>query len=176
MKERATGSFAPGRVWNTAASCAGVNRAQRGEAPARRPGPAKVEPLDMELLVKTDRSHAPWAGAVRMERMTFTLSNKNAISRRDLNALVKAERDHQKEIRASAQYRIEWHVPRLVWAMDDTEYRPDPQYPKAYLNNVQDLGSRYKFGALVGLHLASGKEVVTHLTETIQPTRRTAVP
>ena len=140
------------------------DRAQRGEAPARRPGPAKVVPLDMKLLVK--QIEAMHHGQRRSDGThDLYVEHKNAISRRDLNALVKAERDHQKEIRVSAQYRIEWHVPRLVWAMDDTEYRPDPQYPKAYLNNVQDLGSRYKFGALVGLHLASGKEVVTHLTE-----------
>ena len=139
-------------------------RTQNGEEPCHRPGPAKVEPLDMKLLVK--QIEAMHHGR-RRTAGTHELyeEHKNAISRRDLNALVQKERNHQKQIRAQARYRIEWHVPRLVWAMDDTEWRPDKHYPKAYLHNVQDLGSRYKFGALVGLQLACGNEVVTHLAE-----------
>jgi len=49
--------------------------------------------------------------------------------------------------------------------MDDTEYHPDKAYPKAYLHNVHDQGSRYKFEPLVGLALAHGDEVAAHLAE-----------
>lgn len=135
-----------------------------GEEPARRPGPAKVEPVDMKLLVK--QIEAMHHGRHRSEGTgELYREHKDQISRRDLSELVLNERNRQKQERAGKQYHIEWHVPRLVWAMDDTEFRPDSQYPKAYLHNIQDLGSRYKFGALVGLHLASGLDVVAHLEE-----------
>lgn len=135
-----------------------------GEAPVSRPGPAKVEPVDMELLVKQvqamhhHRHRTEGTGDLYRE-------HREQISRRDLSELVRKEREDRKRRKAEQQYHIHWHVPRLVWAMDDTEFRPDPRYPKAYMHNVQDLGSRYKFGALVGLHLACGEDVVAHLSE-----------
>lgn len=139
-------------------------RERRGEAPVHRPGPAKTEPLDFgrlqaEIEAMNHRRHRTDGIGELYEE------HRNAISRRDLGALVKAERDRQTQEKSSQQARIHWHVPRLVWAMDDTEYRPDRHYPKAYLHNVQDLASRYKFGALVGLHLACGEAVVAHLAE-----------
>ncbi len=139
-------------------------RCRNDEEPCHRPGPQKVESLDLELLGKQIEAMHHSRHRTEGARDLY-LEHSNSISRRDLNALVKEERNHQKQSQAQAQYRIQWHVPRLVWAMDDTEYRPDRQYPKAYLNNVQDLGSRYKFGALVGLQLACGSEVVAHLAE-----------
>ena len=135
-----------------------------GEEPARRPGPAKVEPVDMDLLIK--QIQAMHHGRRRTEGTgELYREHKDRISRRDLTQLVRTEREEWKKRKAEQQNRIRWHVPRLVWAMDDTEFRPDPLYPKAYLHNIQDLGSRYKFGALVGLQLACGEEVVAHLAE-----------
>ena len=135
-----------------------------GEAPVRRPGPAKTEPLDFNSLQAKVEAMSHGRRRTDGTRELYE-EYKESISRRDLNALVKAERERQQQTRTREQIRIRWHVPRLVWAMDDTEYRPDRRYPKAYLHNVQDLGSRYKFGALVGLQLASGDEVVAHLAE-----------
>lgn len=135
-----------------------------GEEPVHKPGPAKVEPLDMDLLVKQieamhhHRRRTEGTGELYHE-------HRHRISRRDLGALVMEQRRHQERVRLQNQKRIRWHVPRLVWAFDDTEFRPDPRYPKAYLHNVQDLGSRFKFGALVGLQLACGEDVVAHLAE-----------
>lgn len=140
------------------------DRVRHDETPVHRPGPAKTGPLDLDGL--RAQVQAMDHGSHRTEGVRdLYLEHKNAISRRDLGALVKAERDRQKQAQASGQVRIHWHVARLVWAMDDTEYRPDRQYPKAYLHNVQDMASRYKFGALVGLRLAAGEEVVAHLAE-----------
>lgn len=129
-----------------------------------RPGPKKTEPLDLDGLRK---QIGAMEHGTRRSKGTGDLyhEHKDTISRRDLTEMVRDERNRQKQVKTQSQYRIQWHVPRLVWAMDDTEYRPDPQYPKAYLHNVKDLGSRYTFGALVGLHLASGSEVVAHLEE-----------
>jgi hypothetical protein len=139
-------------------------RCRSGREPCTRSGPGKVEPVDMALLIK--QVQALHHGRHRTEGTgDLYQEHRDAISRRDLNALVKEERNRQKQNHTRQQIRIHWHVPRLVWAMDDTEYRPDRQYPKAYLHNVQDMGSRYKFSALVGLQLACGNEVVAHLAE-----------
>ena len=139
-------------------------RCQSGEEPVERPGPVKTEPLDLNGLRAQIQSMKHGSRRTDGTRDLY-LEHKQSISRRDLTALVSEERNHQKQTTALQQIRIHWLMPRLVWAMDDTEYRPDRQYPKAYLHNVQDLGSRYKFGALVGLQLASGNEVVAHLAE-----------
>jgi hypothetical protein len=139
-------------------------RTHNGEQPCHRPGPAKVESLDMNLIVKQIR--AMHHGRHRTEGTgELYREHKERISRRDLSELVRKERNELRQQKAQKQYHIQWHVSRLVWAMDDTEYRPDKRYPKAYLHNVQDLGSRYKFGALVGLSLACGEDVVAHLAE-----------
>lgn len=140
------------------------DRARHNEAPVHRPGPAKTERLDYDGLqaqiaaMHHGRKRTGGVGELYEE-------HKGAISRRDLSELIKAGRDRQKQEKSRQQVHISWHVPRLVWAMDDTEYRPDRQYPKAYLHNVTDLASRYKFGALVGLKLATGPDVVAHLAE-----------
>lgn len=137
-----------------------------GEEPVRRPGPSKVEPVDMQLLVKqvlVMNHHVQRTdGTGELYR-----EHRDEISRRDLNALVREERERRKKERAERQYHIAWHVPRLVWAMDDTQYRPDKQYPAARMHNVQDLGSRFKFGPLVGLKPATGPDIAAHLAELI---------
>lgn len=135
-----------------------------GEEPLRRPGPAKVEPVDMDLLVRQIQAMHHHARRTEGTGELYA-EHRHAISRRDLNELVREERHQHKERKAQRQYHIHWHVPRLVWAMDDTEYRPDREYPKAYLHNTQDLASRYKFGALVGQQPAGGEDVVAHLAE-----------
>jgi hypothetical protein len=137
-----------------------------GEEPLRRPGPTKVGPVDMELLVRQIQAmhhhvhRTEGAGGLYAE-------HRNVISRRDLSELVREERNQIKQRKAQRQYHIQWHVPRLVWAMDDTQYRPDRQYPAAQMHNVQDLGSRFKFGPLVGLKPAEGPDVAAHLAELI---------
>jgi hypothetical protein len=141
-------------------------RCTGGEEPVQRPGPSKVEPVDMKLLIKQVlvMNHH-----VKRTDGTGELYEKHRheISRRDLNGLVREERDRQKKEKANRQYHIHWHVPRLVWAMDDTLYRPDRQYPSARMHNVQDLGSRFKFGALVSQVPADGHAVAAHLAELI---------
>jgi hypothetical protein len=141
-------------------------RCNEGEPPVQRSGPSKVEPVDMKLLVKqvVVMNHHVYRtdGTGELYR-----EHCDEISRRDLNAMVHEERERQKKERKERQYHIQWHVPRLVWAMDDTQYRPDKQYPAAQMHNVQDLGSRFKFGPLVSLNQAAGPDVAAHLAELI---------
>ena len=85
------------------------------------------------------------------------------ISRRDLQALTETVRreyaqQHQAELR-----RITWHVPGLVWSLDDTELVRLARH-QLRLHQGQDLASRYKFTPLVG-DRAWGETVAVHLEQ-----------
>jgi len=140
------------------------DRVARGETMVERPGPKKVAPLDLDALreelrvLRHGRKRTEGTGELYWQQ-------QNRISRRDLGRLVAEERQRQNRERDRVYHEVTWKMPRLAWAMDDTEYHPDPAYPKAYLHNVQDLGSRYKFEPLVGLALAHGDEVAAHLND-----------
>jgi len=138
------------------------SRLGRGEATVNRPRPKKVEPLDLDGLREQVRGlhhgRRRTAGSGELYRR-----HHEQISRRDLHALVQEERRQSNRERNRIYHQVNWRVPRLIWSMDDTEYHPDKAYPKAYLHNVQDLGSRFKFEPLVGLALAHGDRVAAHL-------------
>ena len=135
---------------------------KRGESTAKRPGPRKVEPLDLAVLreqvvlLSHGRKRTTGSGALYAEY-------RDQVSRRDLGRLVQEERRRKNLDRNRIYHQVSWRVPRLIWAMDDTEYHPDKAYPKAYLHNTQDLGSRFKFEPLVGLQVASGERVASRL-------------
>jgi len=140
------------------------DRRDRGEALVSRPGPKKVQSLDLaqlgEQLRTMHHGRKRTAGSGELYQQ-----HREQISRRDLAKLVAEERRRKRQERNQLYHEVSWRVPRLIWAMDDTEYHPDKAYPKAYLNNVQDLGSRYKFEPLVGLALAHGGEVAARLAD-----------
>lgn len=129
-----------------------------------QPGPKKVEALDLEVLREQIRGlrhgRKRTDGAEELYRQ-----NQDRVSRRVVRRLVAEERIRKNRERNRVYHGVIWKVPRLIWAMDDTEYHPDPACPKAYLHNVQDLGSRYKFEPLVGLALAHGEEVAAYLND-----------
>jgi hypothetical protein len=137
-------------------------RLEAGQCPVSRPGPSKVEHPDLQALREEIRllDHGRKRSAGTGELHT---KYQDAISRRDFNLLVKEERDHQKRERNRVFQQVNWKVPRLIWAMDDAEFRPDFRYPKAYLHTVQDLGSRFRLTPLVGLHLAHGEQIADNL-------------
>jgi len=58
---------------------------------------------------------------------------------------------------------ITWHVPGLVWSLDDAELVRLASH-KLHLHQVQDLASRYKFTPLVG-DRAVGETVAVRLEE-----------
>jgi transposase len=139
-------------------------RADRGEQTVSRPGPKKVQPLDLDGL--REQVHALRHGRKRSDGFAELYDkHHDQISRRDLQEMVTEERRRQNREKNRVYHQVTWRIPRLIWAMDDTEYHPDKAYPKAYLHNVQDLGSRFKFEPLVGTSLAHGEEVAAHLVE-----------
>jgi hypothetical protein len=87
----------------------------------------------------------------------------SALSRRDMQAVVRMARfdmhvEHRRNLR-----RIEWKQAGIVWAMDATEYpERDERNRRIHVHQLQDLGSRYKFGPLAGA-FPCGEEIAAHL-------------
>ena len=137
-------------------------RRQKEDRPLlNRPGPKKVAPFDASLLDGEIRllNH----GAKRSEG-TIQLYKKyqDTLSRRDLSQMVEQVRrevvaEHRNQLR-----RIEWLVPGVVWALDGTEEKLGNE--SLHLQNLQDLGSRYKFPPLSG-ECPVGEEVAGYLSE-----------
>jgi transposase InsO family protein len=124
------------------------HRLERGQPAVFKPGPKKVAPLNLEELhvhlcrLKHGRQRSHGVG--RLYRQY-----RGQISRRDLQALTETVRrewahQHQAELR-----HITWHIPGLVWSLDDAELARLASH-QLHLHQVQDLASRYKFTPLVG--------------------------
>ena len=123
-------------------------RVAQGQPTRFRPGPKKVVPLSLEEL----------RGAVdgldhggQRSRGAGTLYRRFAAQRshRELAALIATARRAAAEERQAACCHITWHVPGLVWSLDDTELaRGNGRALR--LHQVQDLASRYKFLPWVG--------------------------
>jgi hypothetical protein len=126
-----------------------------------RPGPKKVAPFDPAVLETEIKSLDH--GAKRSEGTIGLYKRyRETLSRRDLARMVEGVRrevtaDHRNHLR-----RIEWWVPGVVWATDVTEEKLGPE--ALYLQNLQDMGSRYKFAPLSG-ECPRGEEVAGYLSE-----------
>jgi len=123
-------------------------RLAQGESLRRPPGPKKVAPLSREELrgevarLHHGRERSRGTGALYRRHQT-------QVSRRELEALIEAVRREVTEQRQTALRHVTWHVPGLVWSLDDAELvRGDS--PLLRLHQVQDLASRYKFPPWVG--------------------------
>lgn len=126
------------------------------------PGPKKVLPFDPSVL---DTEIRLLDHGVKRSAGTAALYQRycSSVSRRELGWMVARvrqdlETDRRKQIR-----RVEWLIPKIVWAMDVTEYVSN-LYRKIYLHNTQDLGSRYKFLPLAGGY-PLGEKVADYLGE-----------
>lgn len=139
------------------------NRRQEGETLVQKPGPAKVEPLDVGGLHAEILQLSP--GRYRT-RGTGALYHRwrHQISRRDLQALMEVARREMRQEKNALERRIEWDIPGLVWSMDDAQRQRLLTGP-GRLHLVQDLGSRYKLRVLGDEVLACGEEVAGNLVE-----------
>lgn len=137
------------------------NHQQAGEAVVERPGPAKVEPLDLaalheDILVLACARHRTQGTGAVYERY------RTKISRRDFYALVASVRREVLRQKESLERRIEWLVPGAVWSMDDTKkHWLDDRFGHMHL--VMDLGSRFNLRALGAQVQAHGERVAENL-------------
>lgn len=137
-------------------------RIAAGDPPLQSPGPKKIEPLDLDELKKD-------IGSLRHGRKrsgdTGRLyeSYKNVISRRELNTMIFEVRRGVERDRVAGLNRVIWHRPDVAWTFDGTEYRTSFSNHKMYVQNLQDLCSRYKFAPMATEYMPCGEEVAGHL-------------
>jgi hypothetical protein len=124
------------------------HRIGRGQPALFKPGPKKMAPLNVEELhghlccLRHGRQRSRGVGEVYRQYQT-------QVSRRELQALTETLRRELAQQRQAELRRITWHVPGLVWSLDDTELARVSSH-LLRLHQVQDLASRYKFPPWVG--------------------------
>jgi len=138
-------------------------RSHAGEALVQKPGPAKVQPLNVGALydeirqLRHGRKRTRGAGELH-DRY------RHQISRRDFHAMVDAARRELRQEEAALERRVEWLVPGQVWSMDDAQRQRLLTGP-GRLHLVQDLGSRYKLRVLGDEVLAQGERIADNLAD-----------
>jgi len=139
---------------------------QRGGQPLLRPpGPAKTEPLPLELLqaqigeLPHGRQRTVGTGALYQQHCFH-------ISRRHLGRLVEeARHEYRQAIRLQLRH-LDWQAVQVVWALDATEWRTTPTGSKLQVLAGSDLASRYGLDLRAHQHL-SGKVVADYLAAQI---------
>ena len=139
------------------------SRTRAGLPLVHRPGPRKMQAADI-AAINRDVS-ALDHGAKRSEGVTTLYARyRESVSRRDMAELVATARmDANRDARAHHR-RIHWHGAGVVWAMDDTDYLyRDPDCTKSVVNQIQDLGAKYKLEPIGGSSQPCGEELAGHL-------------
>ena len=118
-------------------------RLAQGQPARFPPGPKKVAHLSLEELrgevARLHHGHERSRGIGEVYRQY-----RPQVSRRALQALTEALRRELAQQRQAACRHITWHVPGLIWSLDDAELVRCTDHPLR-LHQVQDLASRYKF-------------------------------
>jgi hypothetical protein len=139
---------------------------RKKEAPLlRQPGPPKVQPPDFSRL---EREIARLSHGQDRTQGTGVLYARYApfVSRRQLQSMVAQARQDLHAFHRQNLRRIHWNVPNVAWSMDPCEYeQPDTAGSKVYLNQMQDLASRYKFMPMTG-EIPCGEEISGYLAAT----------
>jgi hypothetical protein len=138
-------------------------RLSSGEPAVQKPGPKKVRPFDLGQLRQriNDLDHGS-----KRSRGTGWLYGacSGAISRRELNRMIRIVRKENNRQRADRRYHITWLRPNLAWAMDDCQRSKVVGKETLHLHNLSDLCSRYKFNPLASTEIPCGEEVAGHLS------------
>jgi hypothetical protein len=140
-------------------------RRKRDTPLVRQPGPQKVKPPDFSRLEQdiAQLSH----GQDRTQGMGAVYTRHAfSISRRELQRMVATVRHDQNTAHRQNLRRIRWNVPNVAWSMDPCEYQQQ-EAAKVYLNQMQDLASRYKFSPMAGT-IPCGEEIAGHLAATFR--------
>lgn len=129
-----------------------------GSSPVEKPGPKKVEPLDLAALKKAMEvlRHGRKRSAGAGQLYVF---HRNRISRRDLEEMVREAREKAKQEAADEMKHIAWLIPGMVWSLDDTLVIREP---RSYLHQVKDVAARYVLPPRTGAML-HGEEVALNL-------------
>ena len=138
-----------------------IRRISSGRPALEKPGPKKVEPLDLAMLKQAigslDHGVKRTVDTGKLYR-TFG----SVISRRELDDLIRQSRIEENQHLAATRCHVTWFYPNLAWAIDGCELKMDGG--KIYLQTLSDLCSRYKLTPLVTDHVPCGEEVAGHLS------------
>jgi len=132
-------------------------RLAAGQPPVQKPGAKKTQPIDLSELRQqiSSLTHGKKRSAGTGQ---LYHTNRNGISRREFNELVRDVRCETNREKAAAQCQVSWLRPDLAWALDGLEYG------QCHVQNLQDLCSRYKFAPLTTKCLPCGEAVAGHLS------------
>jgi len=137
-------------------------RIRGGKPLLRLPGPAKLAPPDMALIRGEVQQLEHGARRTAGTAALYT-RHQDAISRRELAAMVTEARAENNAEQRSVLQRVSWLRTGVAWSMDATEW---PQRSidglKVVVHQVQELCSRYKLPPLGGC-CPSGEEIAGHL-------------
>jgi hypothetical protein len=133
------------------------HRHLHGQPVCRTPGPRPVPPLPLEQL-RQQIKELPHGMKRTRHTTRLRQEQRDAISRRQLQELIRQERHQRNWIIRHQWQRVTWLQPNVAWATDATEYLPDQQGRKLQLIGVQDLASSYRLEPAAALEL-SGEQV-----------------
>jgi hypothetical protein len=131
-------------------------RIRCGDPPVNKPGTKKVASIDLEALkqqiqgLKHGKHRTSGTGRLY-------LVNRNGISRRDFNDMVRQVRTAVNRSSTATLCKVRWLRPDLAWALDGM------QYIDFHVQNLQDLYSRYKFAPMTTEHMPCGEQIAGHL-------------
>jgi hypothetical protein len=137
-------------------------RFKMGMPAIKRPGPKKVENIDLENL-EQDIKNLKHCRKRTHKTVVLYQQYKEQVSRREFNTMVWEARNAYKRQQAADMYRILWHHPDLAWAIDGSDFTPKALLSKLSICNVQDLCSKYKFPPIADSSIACGESLSGHL-------------
>jgi hypothetical protein len=138
-------------------------RLAAGRPAVEKPGPKKIRPLNLGQLKQEIRDLQHGKKRSRGTGCVYGAFS-GAISRRDLNQMIRNVRCEKNRQKAARRYRVTWLKPNLAWAMDDCRKTSVITGGDLHLHNLSDLCSRYKFHPLASSSLPCGEEVAGHLS------------
>ena len=134
-------------------------RLKRQKELVQKPGPKKFGEVDMKKFKKEigdlDHGRKRTSGSGEIHSKWSKL-----LSRRAIDDAVRLYREEKKRLKRAMQRQVRWHLPGLVWAMDDTELSISGITMN--IHNVRDLASRYTFRPPVGA-MPKGVDVAANL-------------
>jgi hypothetical protein len=131
----------------------------------RQPGPAKIRPPDFSGLEQDIAQLSHGTGRTQGTGELYSRYS-SCVSRRELQRMVALARHDLNTLTRQNLLRIHWNVPNVAWSMDPCECgQRDEAGAKLYLNQMQDLASRYKFDPMAG-DVPCGEEISGYLAAT----------
>ena len=131
-------------------------RIRGGVAPVKKPGAKKVAPIDLgelaQQIARLDHGKKRTTGTGRLYQ-----ANSHRISRRELNDMVRQVRRSINNEKAASRCSVRWLRADLAWALDGLHHTA------CYVQNLQDLCSRYKFVPMTTGYMPCGEEIAGHL-------------